>query len=102
MDPNQTPIQQPVPAQPGVTQSGGKGMMLLGGLALLVVLGAMVFYIMTPKTPPAATPSIQTAITPPAQQVVKEAPVSENQIDTVDTADPSLDLEDLGKDLSNL
>lgn len=101
---NQQVPQAPAPLtqQEETAKSGGKGMMLLGGLALLVVLGAMVFYIMTPKTPPAATPSIQTAITPPAQQVAKEAPVSENQIDTVDTADPSLDLEDLGKDLSSL
>ena len=101
---NQQVPQAPAPlTQQGETvKSGGKGMMLLGGLPLLVVLGAMVFYIMTPKTPPIATPSIQTAITPPAQQVVKKTPVSENQIDTVDTADPALDLQDIGKDISNL
>lgn len=100
MEPN-TPIQPPPPPPlPAETPSKGKGMILLGGLVLVVVMGAMLYYIVSPKSYSPTSYKVQTTVTPPPQQVVQVT--EEQELEQIDTGDPSLDLEDLEKDLANL
>lgn len=108
MDPtNQTPVQPPVASAPATapptpppveTPSSGKGLLLLGGIVLLVVTGAMLYYVLAPKPTQIATPATQYSTTP--QPTIQ--PSEEQEIENIDTADPSLDLEDIEKDLADL
>lgn len=110
MNPNQTPLQQEhTPMQPEPSQtwpeqaqnsSSGKGFLLLGAVALLVVIGSMLYYIMTPKSSPLTSPPTQALNTPSPQQVVQLS--EEEELKKLDTGDPSLDLEDLEKELQDL
>lgn len=101
--PTQPPIQSVQPASPpAVPQPTHKGF-LIGGIIFILVLTAVLFYLATQQKPSAPeTAKVQPVVETKPTLSPTPSPTEGKEIQTVDTADPTSDLQDVQNDLGQL